>query len=170
MNADLKFLLLHVLGGAAAALALLGIFTFVGMRMSLPMVLAGGLAAGAAIWLVRLEPSRADQLDGPPLDLDVDDALPHGQDVRVCRLEDMIHGAQPHRRMTARTLARTLAEIAAERAQDPAGHTAERPAAGPHRSCAGRGSGGCADPCDRPPHPPPPSARALEHRRVTIRS
>lgn len=119
MSAGLKSLLLHVLGGAAAALALLGIFTFVGMRMSLPMVLAGGLAAGAAIWLVRLEPSRADQLDGPPLDLDVDYALPHGQDVRVRRLEDMIHGAQPHRRMTARTLARTLAEIAAERAQDP---------------------------------------------------
>lgn len=119
MSADLKFLLLHVLGGAAVALALLGLATLAGLHLSLPLTLAAGLAAGAAIWLVRLDPARADQLDAPPLDLDVDYALPHGQDIRVRRLEDMIHGAQPHRRMTARTLARTLAEIAAERELDP---------------------------------------------------
>lgn len=119
MNRELRSLLLHLLVGAAIALVMFGGLAAAGLRMSLPTLLAAGLAGGAAIWLLRLEPSRADQLDSPPLDLDVDYALPHGQDIRVRRLEDMIHGAQPNRRMTARTLARTLAEIAEERALDP---------------------------------------------------
>ena len=119
MSAGLRSLLLHAVVGAAAALAVVAACALAGLHLSLPTMVAAGLAAGAAIWLLRLEPSRADQLDSPPLDLDVDYALPHGQDIRVRRLEDMIHGAQPHRRMTARTLARTLADIAAERELDP---------------------------------------------------
>ncbi|WP_114855508.1 hypothetical protein [Brachybacterium sp. YJGR34] len=119
MSRAARFLLWHLLGGAVAAVALVGVCALVELRLSLPLMIAGGLAAGAAVWLVRIETSRADGLDAPRLDLDVDYALPHGQDVRVRRLEDLIHGAQPSRRMTARGLARTLAEIAEERARDP---------------------------------------------------
>lgn len=119
MSAGLRSLLLHAVVGAAAALAVVAACALAGLHLSLPTMVAAGLATGAAIWLLRLEPSRADQLDSPPLDLDVDYALPHGQDIRVRRLEDMIHGAQPHRRMTSRGLALVLAEIAEERARDP---------------------------------------------------
>ena len=119
MTRELRSLVLHLLVSAVIALVVFGGLAAAGLTMALPTLLAAGLAAGAAVWLLRLEPSRADQIDAPALDLDVDYALPHGQDIRVRRLEDMIHGAQPNRRMTARTLARTLAEIAQERALDP---------------------------------------------------
>lgn len=119
MNRELRSVLLHLLVGAVIALVVFGGLAALGLWVALPTILAAGLVGGAAIWLLRLEPDRADQLDIPPLDLDVDYALPHGQDIRVRRLEDMIHGAQPNRRMTARTLARTLAEVAEERARDP---------------------------------------------------
>ncbi|MGP9538736.1 hypothetical protein ACT3SP_12040 [Brachybacterium sp. AOP43-C2-M15] len=119
MTRPQRSLLVHVLGGAVLAGVVVAVCALFDLRLSLPILMAAGLASGTALWAVRRRPARADHLDGPRLDLDADYALPHGQDIRVRRLEDMIHGAQPNRRMTARSLARTLAEIADERARDP---------------------------------------------------
>ena len=119
MTRSQRSLLLHLLGGAVVAALVVAVCALFALRLSLPIMLAAGLAGGATLWVTMRSPARADHLDGPRLDLDVDYALPHGQDVRVRRLEDMIHAAQPSRRMTARSLARTLGEIADERARDP---------------------------------------------------
>lgn len=119
MRAGLRSLGVHLGVGFALALVLAAVCALFGLHLSLPTLCALGLAGGAGLWLVRAEVSRADTLDPPPLDLDVDYALPHGQDMRVRRLEDVIHGAQPHRRMTSRALARTLGEVAEARSRDP---------------------------------------------------
>ena len=119
MSADRRSLLLHLVGGAVTGGAVVLGGGLAGLLLSLPMLLAAGLTAGAALWLLRRDSPRADHSDAPRLDLDVDYTLPHGQDVRVRRLEDLIHGAQPHRRMTGRGLARLLGEIAAEREHHP---------------------------------------------------
>lgn len=119
MTRSTRTLVLHLVAGLLGALALTGVCAVFGLFLSIPTMCTLGVAAGAGLWLVRVEPARADSLDPPPLDLDVDYALPHGQDMRVRRLEDVIHGAQPHRRMTARALARTLADVAEDRARDP---------------------------------------------------
>lgn len=119
MSAGMRALVVHLAVGLAAALALWGGCALFGLHLSIPTMCTLGLAGGAGLWLVRVETARADTLDPPPLDLDVDYALPHGQDMRVRRLEDVIHGAQPYRRMTARALARTLGEVAEARARDP---------------------------------------------------
>src|SRR5699024_12468777 len=57
---------------------------------------------------------------GSALDEAADYARPRAQDQRGRRLEDMIYGAPPRRRMTARSLSRLLGEIADERGHDPA--------------------------------------------------
>lgn len=93
--------------------------TLVGLVLPLSMLVALGLLGGALWWVLGAGAERADQLHAPALDLDADYALPHAQDTRVRRLEDLAHGAQPSRRMTSRGLARTLDEIAEERARDP---------------------------------------------------
>lgn len=119
MRGALARLLLRLLLCAVVALAAIGIAALFGVRVPLPIPLALALAAGALWWIADQGAERADPLDAPELDLDADFALPHGQDMRVRRLEDLVHGAQPHRRMTARGLARVLGEIAEERARDP---------------------------------------------------
>jgi hypothetical protein len=105
--------------GLALALALYAVCTLFGLFLPLPILVSAGLVCGAVWWILDAGADRADQLHAPELDLDVDYALPHAQDMRVRRLEDLAHGAQPHRRMTQRGLVRTLAEIADERARDP---------------------------------------------------
>lgn len=119
MSTDLRDLLLRLGICTAGILALVGVCALFGMRFALPLPIALGLMAGTASWLIQRTPVRADHADAPPLDLDADFALPHAQDMRVRRTEDMIHGAQPSRRMTSRSLARVLAEIDDERSRDP---------------------------------------------------
>lgn len=101
---------------AAAVIAVSATF---GLRVSWPIPLALGLALGTVLWIVDRGADRAEQLHPPQLDLDADYALPHAQDMRVRRLEDAIYGAQPSRRMTARTLGQVLGEVADERDLDP---------------------------------------------------
>lgn len=105
--------------GALVAVGLQLACILVGLILPLPMMIALGLLGGAVWWMLGSGAERADQLHAPALDLDVDYALPHAQDTRVRRLEDLAHGAQPSRRMTGRGLVRTLGEIADERARDP---------------------------------------------------
>lgn len=104
---------------AVLTLLVIGISRMVGLFLPLPLLLSVGLALGGAWWIIHQGADRADQLHAPLLDLDADYALPHAQDMRVRRLEDLAHGAQPSRRMTSRGLARTLGQIADERAHDP---------------------------------------------------
>ncbi|ASK66457.1 hypothetical protein CFK39_12235 [Brachybacterium avium] len=105
--------------GVLVSLALYGVCTLFGLFLPLPVLSSLGLAGGAIWWIIDVGVDRADRLDGPALDLDVDYALPHAQDTRVRRLEDLAYGAQPRRRMTHRGLLRTLGEIADERGRDP---------------------------------------------------
>jgi hypothetical protein len=105
--------------GVVLALVLYFICTLFGLYLPLPILFSVGLACGAIWWIIDEGADRADQLHAPALDLDADYALPHAQDTRVRRLEDLAHGAQPSRRMTSRGLARTLDEIAEDRARDP---------------------------------------------------
>lgn len=102
-----------------AALVLYVVCTLFGLFLPPPVLVSLGLACGTAWWIIDEGADRADQLHAPALDLDVDYALPHAQDTRVRRLEDLAYGAQPKRRMTHRGLLRTLGEIADERAHDP---------------------------------------------------
>ncbi|MGP9680521.1 hypothetical protein [Brachybacterium sp. AOP3-A1-3] len=113
-------LLVRLAIGVLVALAIVGLLSLLGMRIPLPLPIAVGLAIGAIWWMTQNGATRDDPLHAPELDLDADYALPHARDMRVRRLEDLIHGAQPTRRMTARGLARTLGDIADERAHDPA--------------------------------------------------
>lgn len=113
-------LLVRLAIGVLIALAIVGLLSLLGMRIPLPLPIAVGLAIGAIWWMTQSGAARDDPLHAPELDLDADYALPHARDMRVRRLEDLIHGAQPSRRMTARGLARTLGDIADERAHDPA--------------------------------------------------
>lgn len=105
---------------ALVALAIVALLSLFGLRIPLPVPIAVALTIGAIWWMVQSGATRDDPLHAPDLDLDADYALPHARDMRVRRLEDLIHGAQPTRRMTARGLARTLGDIADERAHDPA--------------------------------------------------
>lgn len=112
-------LLIRLVLGAAAAVAAHLVCRIIGLVLPLPVLLSVGLACGTALWIIAQGADRADHLHAPELDLDVDYALPHAQDVQVRRLEDLAFGAQPRRRMTGRALARVLGEIADERARDP---------------------------------------------------
>lgn len=112
-------LLLRLVLGAVGAVVVRFACTLFGLYLPLAMLIVLGLAVGAVLWILHEGADRADQLHIPALDLDVDYALPHGQDTQVRRLEDLAHGAQPRRRMTGRGLARVLGEIADERARDP---------------------------------------------------
>lgn len=124
MSDDLRNELLPLLwrlgAGVAMALAGVGVCAVFDLLIPLPGPIAAGLVIGAAWWALHDAPPRADDVDAPRVDLDADYALPHARDMRVRRLEDLIHGAQPSRRMTSRGLARTLGDIADERATDPA--------------------------------------------------
>ncbi|AXK44423.1 hypothetical protein [Brachybacterium saurashtrense] len=112
-------LLVRLALGTALALVVWAVAALVGLFLPVPVLLSLGLAGGAIAWIVDQGADRADRLHAPALDLDVDYALPHAQDGRVRRLEDLAYSAQPRRRMTARGLARVLGEIADERAHDP---------------------------------------------------
>ena len=111
-------LLLRLVICAVVAVTAIGISALFQLAIPLPIPVALALAAGTLWWITDQGADRADPVSAPDLDLDADFALPHGQDMRVRRLEDLIHGAQPNRRMTARGLARILGEIADERARD----------------------------------------------------
>ena len=126
MRGELTGLLRRIVLAVGAAVALALACRPAGLEVPLPLPVAAGTLAGAAWWYLHVGVDRAEPVRAPGLDLDVDYALPHAQDMRVRRLEDMIHGAQPHRRMTSRGLALVLAEIAEERAWDP-----EAPPLGP---------------------------------------
>lgn len=119
MTRPLATLLAKLVLGVLAVLALYVLCTLFGLFLPLPVLISVGLAGGALWWILGAGADRADQLHAPALDLDVDVALPHSQDTRVRRLEELVHGAQPSRRMTGRALARTLGEIAEDRAGDP---------------------------------------------------
>lgn len=126
-----------------------------GLVIPLPLPIALGLLAGAAWWFLHVGADRAEPSRAPRLDLDADYALPHAQDMRVRRLEDLIHGAQPHRRMTGRALALVLADIADERTRAP-----DAPPLGPELTAlvrAARAAGGSQQPF-------PPIDRRTLHR------
>ena len=120
MNRDLRRLLIHLLGGAALAVLAVGVAALFDLRIPLPIPLTIALLGATSWWIIRSGADRAENPEVPRLDLDADYALPHAQDTRVRRLEDLIHGAQASRRMTSRGLARALGDIADERAHDPA--------------------------------------------------
>lgn len=109
----------RLLAGAAAALALVLVLRLAQIDLALPLPLALGIVAGAVSWALAARIERAEALDVPRPDLEADYALPHAQDTRVRRLEDMVHGAQPRRRMTGRALGQVLAELVAEHDRDP---------------------------------------------------
>ena len=115
----MKGLLLRLGGCVAGALVVVGLFRLWGLELALPLPVALALAIGGGWWLLRRGIESPESLDAPDLDLDADYALPHAQDMRVRRLEDAAHGAQPSRRMTARSLGQVLGEIADERALAP---------------------------------------------------
>lgn len=117
---SLRPLLVRMALCVGAVLAVVGVCALFGLRFSLPFPIALGVVGGTLLWIHHAGIPRADHLSTPALDLDADYALPHAQDQRVRRLEDMIHGAQPRRRMTARSLSRILGEIADERAHGSA--------------------------------------------------
>lgn len=73
------------------------------------------LALATIVWLASAPTDRDDTLGTPSLQTDVTDTPPHGDDLAVRRLEDMIDGAQPHRRMTGRALGQVLGDIADDR-------------------------------------------------------
>lgn len=129
MRGELTGLLWRIVVAAVAAVGLALALRLAGLEVPLPLPIAAGILAGAAWWFLHVGTDRAEPVHAPDLDLDADYALPHAQDMRVRRLEDTIHGAQPHRRMTSRGLALLLAEIAEERALDP-----EAPPLGPELS------------------------------------
>ena len=112
-------LLLRMALCVAAALALVGVCALTGLRLALPLPIAVGLVAGALLWVAQIGVPPAERLSAPDLELDPGYALPHAQDQRVRRLEDLIYSAQPHRRMTSRGLMRMLGEIAEDRSHDP---------------------------------------------------
>ncbi|ATG52735.1 hypothetical protein CFK38_15270 [Brachybacterium vulturis] len=112
-------LLAKLVIGVLAALILYAVCALVGLFLPPPVLLSLGLACGTLWWIIDEGADRADQLHAPALDLDVDYALPHAEDTRVRRLENLAYGAQPSRRMTSRGLVRTLGEIADERGRDP---------------------------------------------------
>ncbi|PWH07683.1 hypothetical protein DEO23_03415 [Brachybacterium endophyticum] len=102
----------------AALLALLALtlgLRLLGIVLHPVLPLALLLVIALISWLVSSELETADALDPPYLDDDPEAASPHAGDVVVRRLEEMIHGAAPRRRMTSRTLGRALAEVATER-------------------------------------------------------
>lgn len=105
--------------GAALALVTYLLCTLFGLYLPLALLITLGMLSGVVLWFLRVGADRAEGLLAPALDLDVDYALPHAQDTRVRRLEDLAHGAQPRRGMTQRGLGRLLGEIADERARDP---------------------------------------------------
>ncbi|GAA1335006.1 hypothetical protein NLU66_16010 [Brachybacterium sp. NBEC-018] len=115
MNGRGTGLAVRLLIGAATALVVVLVCSLFDLQLALPLPLALGLAAGAIAWWVHVGVDHADQLHSPPLDLDVDYALPHAQDQRVRRLEETIHGAGPRRRMTTGALVRELEGLAAAR-------------------------------------------------------
>ena len=119
MSRTLLGLMWRTVVTTAAAVLLTLALALMGLVLPLPLPIALGLLTGAAWWFLHVGADRAEPSRAPRLDLDADYALPHAQDVRVRRLEDLIHGAQPHRRMTGRGLALVLANIADERARDP---------------------------------------------------
>ena len=116
---DLVPLLWRLAAGAGLAAAVIVVAALFELHIAWPVPLAVGLAAGAVMWMIHREAARDEPLHHPDLDLAADYALPHAQDMRVRRLEDAVHGAQPSRRMTARALGQVLGEIAEERALDP---------------------------------------------------
>ena len=147
MSRTLLGLMWRTVVTTAAAVLLTLALALMGLVLPLPLPIALGLLTGAAWWFLHVGADRAEPSRAPRLDLDADYALPHAQDVRVRRLEDLIHGAQPHRRMTSRGLALVLADIAEERARDP-----DAPAPGPELSRllrTARTEGATVPPIDR---------------------
>lgn len=89
--------------------------------LSVWVPLALALIIAAILWAVNAPVDRDHAVVTPELNPDPDYQVPHGDDLQVRRLEEMIHGAQPRRRMTGRSLGRTLGRAAALRsAQAPA--------------------------------------------------
>ena len=119
LREDLLPLVWRMVAGAALAAVVIGVAALFDLRIAWPVPLAVGLVVGAALWMIHMEADRDEPPNHPDLDLEADYALPHAQDMRVRRLEDAVHGAQPSRRMTARALGQVLGEVADERAQDP---------------------------------------------------
>jgi hypothetical protein len=104
--------------GVTVGLCLLAWVAGYHLRPVLPFSVC--LVVALISWLVTADLDIAFGVDRPRLDTDPDAASPHAGDVRVRRLEDMMHAAQPRRRMTGRALGQVLGEIADERAHHPA--------------------------------------------------
>ncbi|PMC75578.1 MULTISPECIES: hypothetical protein [unclassified Brachybacterium] len=115
---SLRALSLRLLICAAVIALAAAVGRMVGLLFPLPYLVTFAVLAAVLWWLFSRGSAASDSLDFPAYDLDGDYALPHGQDQRVRRLEDLVHGALPGRRMTQRGLAMTLGRIAAQRPAD----------------------------------------------------
>lgn len=111
----LRSLLVRLGLAVAATAALMAVLGFFGHFLHPWLPLAVALVIALLLWLLSPELAGADALEPPPLDDDPEAISPYGADVTVRRLEEMIHGAGPRRRMTGRSLGHLLARAAAER-------------------------------------------------------
>ncbi len=155
MTGGIRGLLWRVVVTTGAAILLALACGLADLVVPLPLPITLGVLAGAVWWFLHAGADRAERSRAPRLDLDADYALPHAQDMRVRRLEDLVHGAQPRRRMTGRGLALLLGEIADERARDP-----DAPPIGPELTELVR----AARSAERSDQPFPPIDRRALHR------
>lgn len=115
MSRRLRSLLVHLAAALAAALVLMVVLRVAGQILHPWLPLAVLLVVALCAWLLSPDLRTADALETPALDDEPEALSPHAADVTVRRLEEMIHGAGPRRRMTSRALGQVLARAAEER-------------------------------------------------------
>ncbi|MCG7310596.1 hypothetical protein [Brachybacterium sp. ACRRE] len=128
MSRVLRSLLVRLALAVCATAVLMGVLGIFGHYLHPWLPLAVALVIALASWLLTPELAGADALETPLLDDEPEVVSPYGADVTVRRLEEMMHGAGPRRRMTGRSLGRMLAIAAAERDhRDHADRTGQAP-------------------------------------------
>lgn len=128
MSRVLRSLLVRLALAVCATAVLMGVLGIFGHFLHPWLPLAVALVIALVSWLISPELAGADALETPLLDDDPEAVSPYAADVTVRRLEEMMHGAGPRRRMTGRSLGRMLALAAAERDhRDRAVHTGQAP-------------------------------------------
>ncbi|WP_152351666.1 hypothetical protein [Brachybacterium subflavum] len=115
MSRVLRSLLVRLALAVCATAVLMGVLGIFGHFLHPWLPLAATLVVALVSWLLSPELAGADALETPLLDDDPEAVSPYAADVSVRRIEEMMHGAGPRRRMTGRSLGRMLALAAAER-------------------------------------------------------
>ncbi|MBK0332797.1 hypothetical protein I8D64_15450 [Brachybacterium sp. MASK1Z-5] len=128
MSRVLRSLLVRLALAVCATAVLMGVLGIFGHYLHPWLPLAVALVIALVSWLLTPELAGADALETPLLDDEPEAVSPYAADVTVRRLEEMMHGAGPRRRMTGRSLGRMLALAAAERDhRDHADHSGQAP-------------------------------------------